>query len=254
MPIDRRTLELAALGGLAAAALGIRAARGAAPLPPAVPSPLPGVALRSLGEWHRRYPGARRWRLGLEGIEVEGQPGGLVAGADAVLRSWNWFGQAAAAASVEYGVPLELVLATLATESVGGAASRAAAARARGTSGEVGVMQTLPATARAALGKPRMLASALLDPLTSIRAGTAYIAWQRMETGFDPPLVGAAYNAGRLREDRSARNPWRLRCHPVGTGGHVGKFVRQFGDAMALLGVREDRALGAPSFSAALRV
>ena len=106
-------------------------------------------------------------------------------------------------------------------------------------------MQTLPATARAALGDRRITPAALEDPLLSARAGAAYIARQLGETGFDPPLVAAAYNAGAVRHDPGKRNAWRLVCYPRGTGRHVERFVGEFGDAMALM---RDKATTGPSF------
>lgn len=250
--LSRRALGQAALAALAAAAFARMAGEaGAAP----APQRLPGADLEALGAWHRRYSGSRRWRLARTGIEVElpnGRGRVMAADRDSVLRSWDWFGDQAKAAAIEFALPIELILTTLATETVSGARTRAEAARARGGSGEVGAMQTLPATARAALGKPGMPTSALLDPLTAIRAGAAYMAWQVEQTGFDPPLVAAAYNAGRVKEDRGVRNLWKLRCYPIGTGQHVERFVQNFGDAMLFITADPTRAGAAPSFAKVL--
>ena len=169
----------------------------------------------------------------------------LAYGGDAVRRSWAWFGPQALKAAAEFDVPVELILATMATESVRSASSASQAARMRGTSGEVGVMQTLPATARAALGDRSLKAKQLEDPLTSARAGAAYIALQLGETGYDPPLVAAAYNAGGVRPDSGKRNLWKLACYPRGTGRHVERFVGEFGDAMTLA---RGRGVPGPSF------
>ncbi len=163
--------------------------------------------------------------------------------------AWSWFGPLFVQASAEFEVPIELLLATAATETVSGSRSARAAAHARGSSGELGLMQTLPATARAALGKPGLPAKALLDPRTSIRAAAAYIAWQMPDTRFDPPLVASGYNAGDVYQDRGARNPWKLRCYPIGTGQHITKFVGHFGDALSVCGARLDRVGRAPSFA-----
>src|SRR4051794_37888263 len=73
----------------------------------------------------------------------------------------------------------------------------------------VGLMQTLVTTARQVLGMTNLTADDLLNPATSIRAGTAYIAQQRVSTHFDPPLVAAAYNAGSLRREDASANRWK---------------------------------------------
>jgi hypothetical protein len=52
-------------------------------------------------------------------------------------------------------------------------------------------------------------------------------------TGFDPPLVAAAYNAGGIYENRGAANRWRLRQYPLGTGAHVDRFIGFFNAALA---------------------
>ena len=248
---SRRAVGKAAAGILAAGALARLGASPAAGGPPPA-FPLDAAALAALGRWHGHFPGCRRWRLLMGGIEAEGI-GPLAEQATAAFRAWEWFGREAVAAAVEFAVPVELLIATLATETVAGSAARSAAASARGSSGEWGAMQTLPATARMALGRRSMPASALLDPLTAIRAGAAYIAMQAGDTGFDPPLVAGAYNAGGVYPDRSGRNPWRLRCYPIGTGRHVSRFCANFGDAMVLVAGREAAWGRAPSFAEALR-
>lgn len=236
--------SLLALPAVSSAAL---AAPGALPAPP--PFPVPEADLAKLRAWHAGFPGSWRWRLGRSGVEVEGRATRMAYGEDAAWRAWSWFGPLFVEASLEFGVPVELLIATAATETVSGAASAKAASGARGGSGEVGLMQTLPATARMALGKPGLPAKALLDPRTSIRAGTAYMASQFEDTAFDPPLVGGAYNSGGVYEDRGAKNGWKLRCYPVGTGLHVTKFCGHFGDALALAGARLDRMGKVHSFA-----
>lgn len=250
MLATRRQALLAA----AASVLGARVAAGG-PLPSAAslpPFPVTPGALKALGGWHTEFPGGRRWRLTLNGVESEGKAA-LTLADDAAYRAWVWFGPEMVSASVEFAVPLELLLATAATETVAGSASAKQAAGARGSSGEVGLMQTLPATARMALGKPGLPAKALLDPLTSIRAGAAYIASQFAETGYDPPLVAAGYNAGGVYENRGDKNPWRMRCYPIGTGQHITRFVGHFGDGLLLTGARLDRTGRAHCFARALR-
>src|SRR5262249_59355542 len=63
----------------------------------------------------------------------------------------------------------------------------------------VGLMQTLVTTAQQALGAKSLNGDDLLDPTTSIRAGTAYIAQQRVSTHFDPPLVRSEEHTSELQ-------------------------------------------------------
>jgi hypothetical protein len=105
-------------------------------------------------------------------------------------------------------------------------------------------MQTLLSTAREALAMSFDRAY-LLDPQHSIQAGGAYLRRQVRVTGFDPPLVAAAYNAGRLAHQSGSANRWKLRQFPIGTGAHCDRFVRFFNDAVFVLGRHAVR----PSFS-----
>ena len=186
--------------------------------------------------------GGQTWRLG---------PGGVVVGAEAaprrtsgapetVLRIWRTFRAPIEKCAAAHGVPAELILATIATESGGnpravreepGYVSDAA------TPNRVspGLMQTLISTARETLAEPGLDRAALLDPETSLRAGTAYLRRQARLTNFDPPLVACAYNAGGLYAQEGAANPWKLRQFPIGTGRHADRFVAWFGDAVAVL-------------------
>ena len=93
-----------------------------------------------------------------------------------------------------------------------------------------GLMQTLVGTASEVMGR-EVTAQELMDPALSIEAGVRYIARQRRLTGFDPPLVAAAYNAGGLYPPREGDgNPWRLRS----TGDHIDRLCRFYGDCCAV--------------------
>jgi hypothetical protein len=206
-----------------------------------------------MGQWHARFLGGTRWRVRQLGLEIEGDLLSPVedAQADAVLRAMAWFRPEILHAAIEFNVPVDLLLSTLSVETVAGVQSREQSVRARGSSGEVGAMQILPATARAAMGEPRMSIAALQDPLTNVRAGAAYIALQSKGTRFDPPLVAAAYNAGGVYEEQSARNPWRMRCWPLGTGGYVTKQAGYFNAATDMLRGDPGLARFAPTWAKA---
>ncbi|MCB4767253.1 transglycosylase SLT domain-containing protein [Ancylobacter sp. Lp-2] len=180
---------------------------------------------------HRHFPDAVSWALTTSGIAIdsaraEGTPGEPTT----VGKIWDMFGPLCAASAKKYGVPVELIVATIATESSGNPNARRPEPQINDES--VGLMQTLVKTARDATGRSGLRADELLDPGTSIDAGTAYIAKQRSSTQLDPPRVAAAYNAGSLKRDDAAANRWKLHCFPRGTGEHIDRFVAWFNDAM----------------------
>jgi hypothetical protein len=201
---------------------------------------------------HRHFPGSVSWALTAEGVAVDGGPARGTPGEPTTVRGiWRRFGPQVAAASAKYGVPVELIVATIATESGGNPSARRMEPQINDQS--VGLMQTLVSTARSALHRKSLQANDLLDPATSIEAGTAYIAQQRHSTHFDPPLVAAAYNAGSLRRDAAEANRWQLHCFPRHTGRHVDHFVGWFNDCMLVAAAEAwGTDAGAPSFAAEL--
>jgi peptidoglycan hydrolase-like protein with peptidoglycan-binding domain len=195
--------------------------------------------------------GRHRWRLGAAGVEVEGEAGprrsasGVRPAAPRIAAAaWALHRAALEAAARRFAVPVELLLATACTESAG----RADAVREepgflddRRTPHRVspGLMQTLISTAREALGDASLDRAKLLDPAVSAMAGAAYIRRQaqagRLPTGYDPPLVAIAYNAGSLRPNRDATDPWGLVQTRRGNGAwHADSFSAFLGDACAV--------------------
>lgn len=202
----------------------------AEPVKPAPPQ-LIGEVLPELTRPHRHFADGVSWSLTAGGISIEGARAQGTAGEPETVRKiWDNYRALCAAAAKQYGVPVELIVATIATESSGNPSAR----RAEPGIGDesVGLMQTLVRTARFATGRSTLRGDDLLDPRTSIEAGTAYIASQRGSTHWDAPLVAAAYNAGSLKRDDSAANRWKLHCFPRGTGAHIDRFVSWFSDAM----------------------
>jgi hypothetical protein len=227
------------------------------------------AALPALLRPHAVFSGGLRWCLTPEGIEVEGRPLAPTGAMLAARRAFDWFGPHFRAAAIETGVPIELLVATACTESMGDtrrAATPAAAAAARReepgfVSDEatphrvsIGLMQTLISTARQVLPLPaedpamtRITAATLLDPAQSILAGASYIAAQAGVTRLDPPVVACAYNAGGVYEQRGPANHWRMRQYTIGTPNHADRFVIFFNQALRL--VADGAKLGdAPSF------
>jgi len=177
------------------------------------------------------------WHLDAEGLligdaddpEVWGGPPATV------RRIWDDYGAPIREWAHDFGVPVELIVSTICTESDG----RANAIREEPgfisdakTPDRVsaGLMQTLISTARSALGEDEIGRRWLLNPSNSIRAGTAYIAQQWKDTHLDPPKVACAYNAGGLYYNGSSDNRWRMRQYPIGTSEHADRFVKWFNE------------------------
>ncbi|HVZ10257.1 peptidoglycan-binding protein [Rhodopila sp.] len=193
--------------------------------------------------------GPKQWQLTPQGICLDGNPSPpRTQGAPTTAANvWTRFRTALEKCAAAYGVPVELLIATACTES-GGDPSRS-----RQEPGFVsddstpdkvspGLMQTLISTARHATGDPTLTRDRLFDPETSIRAGAAFIAQQAtrasIPTGFDPPLVAIAYNAGSLREAQNPppANSWGLVQTDRGGGVmHTDAFVAYFNDSFAVL-------------------
>jgi soluble lytic murein transglycosylase-like protein len=181
------------------------------------------------------------WQLTRDGILIDGDvaPRGTGGPPRTVRGIWEKFGDPIAAAADEFDVPVELILATIATESRGNPLAERAEPgfidyEATPHRVSLGLMQTLISTARLALKKNAIGADDLRDPETSIRAGTAYIGQQRKVTDFDPPKVACAYNAGNLIHQTGAGNRWKMRQFPIGTGAHADRFVAWFNDCFIL--------------------
>jgi hypothetical protein len=211
--------------------------------------------LPPLLEWHGGR-GSRRWRLTPEALLIEGEATPRRNTPPRVAAAcWARHRAALEEAAMRRAVPVELLLATACTESGG----RAEALREEpgfisdaATPHRVspGLMQTLISSAREALGDPKLDRARLLDPAVSAMAGAAFIARQSRVTGFDPPLVAIAYNAGSLR---GAPNPWGLVQTQRGGGHfHADAFIAFFNDALALP-PGDAPAEGVPSFRALLQ-
>lgn len=193
--------------------------------------------LDGLDLWHSKFEGSVEWRLTPDGVRVRGGDIERTKGEPlTVRRIKDMWGDFIESASDEFTVPSELIYATIATESGG----REDALRLEPgyvndeeTPHRVsaGLMQTLISTASHALNRP-ISREDILDPEVSIEAGTAYIASQFNQTGYDPPLVAAAYNAGGVHVQGGIENRWKLRQYPIGTGKHCDRFIKWYGDAL----------------------
>jgi hypothetical protein len=221
----------------------------------------PPVPRHELTRYHKAFALGKPWRLTSRGVELKGAGIERTAGSPKTA-TWIWetWHDSIDRWSAHYGVPAELVIAVIATES---APARGAPGHTRDPASvrrerqfvsvsstpqyiTVGLMQTSVYIARAALAdsgidKSRIDDRWLKDPDNAIRAGTALIAWQargkfsNVATLFDPPVVLAAYNAGGLYRMGGHSNRWKMRQYPAKTGRHVDRGIRYFNDAVEVL-------------------
>jgi peptidoglycan hydrolase-like protein with peptidoglycan-binding domain len=217
----------------------------------------PSVDLDVLAKPHRRFEGSCSWQLTPSGVSIDGCPARGSGGDPRTVRHiWQKYQDSIERWASHYGVPAELIIATIATESSGNAK---AARREPGYKSDretphrvsYGLMQTLISTARAALGDDKIDADFLLKPDGSIRAGTAYIAQQARKTQFDPPVVACAYNAGSVVRNDGRDNHWRMRQFPIGTSRHADRWVGFFNDCHKVLATQPPQA---PSMFAMLNL
>jgi hypothetical protein len=198
------------------------------------------ASLPALCAPHHQFEGSVSWQLTEHGVSIDGaEPQGTPGQPQTVRRVRDQFGPSIGRWSEHFGVPAELIIATICTETSGNPADERKEpgfVSYEETPGRVsiGLMQTLINTARDTLGMPQIDHNWLLVPDNSIRAGTAYIAQQKSTTRFDPPLVACAYNAGGIYRQDGAENRWRMRQFPIGTSHHADRFVAWFNDCFRM--------------------
>jgi peptidoglycan hydrolase-like protein with peptidoglycan-binding domain len=181
------------------------------------------------------------WQLSAEGIIIDKkQPPEATGGEPNTVRSvWQRFGEPIEQWSQKFGVPVELIIATICTETSG---DPSALRKEPGyvsdeqTPNKIspGLMQTLISNAQQTLGDKTINREWLLKAENSIRAGTAYIASQWTSTNFDPPKVACAYNAGGIYYNESAANRWKMRQFPINSSEHADRFVKWFNDCFVM--------------------
>lgn len=202
--------------------------------------------------------GGQDWRFDPNGVYLGSDPNNPVrsnGSPKTCAAILDLYGQQIFDSSVRHGVPPELIVMTIATES---GADRKTKFTGPPTfrwepgvrSYSAGPMQTLASTAQEVIDKlklgydkegvaptftsqpqvtPPVLG--LYDASTNIDIGTGEIKLNnlRHSTGFDPILVAACYNAGSLRFTNA--NPWGLFTY----GDHLNRASEWIGDACFLL-------------------
>jgi hypothetical protein len=188
-----------------------------------------------------RFQDSVSWQLAAEGIIIDDKrPPEVSGGEPKTVRSvWQRFSAPLQEWSKKFGVPVEVIVATICTETRGdpdAVREEPGYQSDEKTPHKVspGLMQTLISTARRTLGDDTINRKWLLQPENSIRAGTAYIASQWTMTDFDPPKVACAYNAGGIYHNQSDANRWKMRQYPIGSPDHADRFVKWFNDCFLL--------------------
>lgn len=202
-----------------------------------------------MNAWHSKWGGAE-WRVIPEGIET--RTGGLLRtpGEPVTMRRLldGWHGELAAAAD-DAGVPLELLLMTVATEG---------ALRWTGTEMSYPAMRVEPgyiddrttphrisfgpchvllSTYRACMREPAATRAQAMERAANLVAAARYIRDTKHAHGWDPVLVAASYNAGgvyRALPGTRLGNRWHIRTY----GSHLDRAGRWYGDARAVLAER----------------
>ncbi len=224
---------------------GLGGDQSQAVLPPLVASDiLTPDKLTRLRARHGYFKEGCRWSLTKDGVLVDEETIAVSGPAEMKIVSQVFasFAQPLSTVLVKIQVPVEVVVACICTESGGSPNAKRLEPGGDTVNSELtpsrvswGLTQTLLSTARSALRRPDLPLADLLIPEVSIRAGATYMWTQARATGFDPPLVAAAYNAGGLYYNDSTSNRWRLRQYPIGTSAHVDRFLRLFNAAMAVV-------------------
>lgn len=219
--------------------------------PPETRTPIATGLLSGLTENHN-FNGGVNWRLDTDGIRISDvEPEDTGGRPQTMARIFNNFGTAMSRWAAHYDVPIELIAATICTET------RGKPGAVREESGYVsddatphrvspGLMQVLISTARETLREDTIDRAWLLQPDNAIQAGTAYIARQKPKTNFDPPKVACAYNAGGVYPNDGDHNRWKMRQYPIGTGEHADRYVAWFNDCFRLF--REQDEAPSPTF------
>ena len=188
-----------------------------------------------------------RWALTAKGISIANEAPERTKGKpETVSRVWSELRVPLAEWSSTFGIPVELIIATICTESGGNLKVEAREEKGYVSDEETpnrvspGIMQTLISTARTALGNDSIDRAWLSQPANSIQAGTAYIASQWKITHLDPPKVACAYNAGAVYYNAAEENRWKMRQYPVGTAAHADRFIKWLNDCFEVLGAQNN--------------
>lgn len=192
-----------------------------------------------LTEYHNAYDGGLKWRLTSEGVQTEANGILRTPGEPLTIRKiWRDYAATIQDAAETFGVPVEALLATIATESVvrdGIRDPKQVRIESHYKSDEltpdrvsVGLCHLLIGTASRLVGLP-VSRGWLGIPRNNIWCAALYIRKTAGMHGFDGPKIGAVYNAGTVAV--SDKNRWRMRS----TNNHLDRWCSFYGDAVAVI-------------------
>jgi hypothetical protein len=220
-----------------------------------------------LREFHNEFSSVK-WKLTKDGVFIQGSGIERTKGKPVTTsRIWNDFKSEIISASTQFHITVEIIIATIATESGG---YPFAHRFEKGYSSDLstphrasyGLMQTLVSTAQETLInwnikqlKISKYSSLYYEKIKEIRqrikrlvnqhwlfvaqnsinSGTCYIREQDYKTDLDPPKVACAYNSGGIYAQLGYNNRWKMKQHPIGTSKHTDKFVKWFNDAVEVI-------------------
>lgn len=211
------------------------------------------------GDWHSKF-GGQEWKFDKNGVYLKQSPANPIrsSGSPATCKKiLEVYDTEIFEAAKQHKIPPELIVMTIAVE--------AGAYRDSNFTGpstfrwessisdySAGPMQLLGSTARALMKRSELphewngvviprysnrpnakpSVNPLYDGALSIWLGSAYIELngEAHGTGFDPILVAACYNRGKLAQ--SSSNAWNLSV----TNDHLERAAQWYGDACAVLG------------------
>lgn len=192
--------------------------------------------MTNIREFHRFGEKGARWRCDSLGLEIEGEGFQRTPGEPrTIARIWDQWSDPIQKWAWTLGVPIELILATVATESHASLDPKQDRKEPGYISDEatpdrvsIGLCHPLISTARGVTGFA--VGRAWLSvPRNNLMVASLVLRDDARATAFDPVLAASKYNAGSLRA--SDKNRFGLRSH----GTHLDRFTKFFGDAVAFI-------------------
>ena len=202
-----------------------------------------------------RYADGVSWTYSASGLLQDGETSPRTATAQTVTDIFDTYGDDLRNAANDEQVPIELLVAAIALVATR-TSVEAAATYIEYLDGFVS-FETTPELCYAgctglrydfvqAIRGSSILPDAFLEtPITAMTAAARHIVAVAAATGFQPPMVGSAYNADTMRYDATSR--WRMAQET-----QINNFVMWFNTAVAAIIADITLADGAPSFMDAL--
>jgi hypothetical protein len=189
-----------------------------------------------LHEYHDAFPGGLKWRLTQDGVQTEPGIHPRTDGAPVTIkRIWSAFSEDAQHWAFMLGLPVELILATVATESRADFDPRQDRKEPGYVSDEatpnrvsIGLCHPLISTARGVTGFA-IGRNWLQVPRNNLMVAALVLRSDARATRLDIPKCFARYNSGTIAETQ--KNPFKMRS----TGDHIMRGVKFYNDAVAVV-------------------